>query len=185
MSFVGDDPGNPEINAEAHWDAPDKTRVTVTFRGTPKDGKIAFGSDRGLSQDEILSLIMFGDTNGSFGSTPSNGANGEDAGAQAASVGGGVVTQGLNKAISGVTDVDITTRVDTSESQNPRPELAVQVTKSVTAALAYNLGKPLPGDNPDKTLIMLDYRFIRNWSLMTTFGDAGSSIYDLLWQYRY
>jgi hypothetical protein len=34
-------------------------------------------------------------------------------------------------------------------------------------------------------LVRLDYRVGRNWSLVTTLGDEGSSIIDFLWQYRY
>jgi translocation and assembly module TamB len=186
VSFAGDDPGNPQIVATAHWDAPSKTRVFVDVSGTPKDLKIKFRSEPDqLPQDAILSLILFGDENGSPGAAQSSAsADDEDVNA-AAGVGGGVVTQGLNKAIAGVTNVDITTRVDTSESRNPRPELAVQVTRDVSAAIAYNLGIPPPGQNPDRTQLILDYRFIRNWSLLTTLGDSGSSIVDLLWQYRY
>lgn len=138
-----------------------------------------------LSQDAILSLIVFGDENGSVGSSPSaTSADNEDVN-KAAGVAGGLVTQGINKAIAGVTDVDITTRVDTSEAQNPRPELAVLIAKDVSATIAHNLGLPPAGQNPDRTQVIVDYRFVRNWSLMTTFGDAGSSIVDLLWQYRY
>ncbi len=186
VSFVHDDPSDPQIVATAHWDAPSKTRVFVDVTGTPEKLNVGFRSEPDqLPRDAILSLILFGDENGSFGSGQSgNATDNEDVG-QAAGFAGGVVTQGINKAISGVTSVDITTRLDTSESQNPRPELAVQVTKDVSATVAYNLGLPPPGQNPDRTQIILDYRFVRNWSLLTTFGDAGSSIVDLLWQYRY
>jgi translocation and assembly module TamB len=172
--------------ATAHWDAPSKTRVFVDVSGTPKDLKLAFRSEPDqLSQDAILSLILFGDENGSPGASQSTASADDEDVNKAAGVAGGVVTQGLNKAISGVTDADITTRVDTSEAQNPRPELAVQVTKELSAAIAYNLGIPPPGQNPDRTEVILDYRFTRGWSLLTTLGDSGSSIVDLLWQYRY
>jgi translocation and assembly module TamB len=185
VSFVNDDPGNPQIVASAHWQAPSKTTVFVDVTGTPESLKIGFRADPDLPKDAILSLVLFGDENGSLGASPSGTSGDNEDVNEAAGLAAGVVTQGINKAISGVTSIDLTTRFDTSESQNPRPELAVQVTKNVSATVAYNLGLPPPGQNPDRTQVILDYRFVRNWSLLTTFGDAGSSILDLLWQYRY
>jgi translocation and assembly module TamB len=75
--------------------------------------------------------------------------------------------------------------VDTSNAQNPRPEVGVQVARDVRVQVAYNLGLPAPGENPDRTLLVIDWRFLRKWSLSTTIGDRGSSIIDLLWQHRY
>jgi autotransporter translocation and assembly factor TamB len=47
------------------------------------------------------------------------------------------------------------------------------------------IGTPPPGDNPDTSYATVDWRFVRNWSLATTFGDEGSTFADLVWQYRY
>ena len=54
-----------------------------------------------------------------------------------------------------------------------------------TLQVGYIVGNPSPGTNPDKTLVTVDWRFKRNWSLDATFGNAGSSIMDMVWQYRY
>ena len=51
--------------------------------------------------------------------------------------------------------------------------------------IIHNIGIPAPGQNPDQNLAVIDYRFSRRWSLQTTLGDRGSSIVDLLWQWRY
>src|SRR6185295_8355266 len=96
-------------------------------------------------------------------------------GVKAAGLAGGVVTEGLNKAISGITTADISTRVDTSKADSPRPELAVQITNHISARLGYKLGVPAPGENPDRTELTLDWRFIRNWSLVAVVGDQGST----------
>ena len=181
VAFTGQDPSNPEVIVTAAWDAPDGTKVYVDFVGPVKTGKIKLRSEPAHSENEIVSLILFGSVDGSGGAAPSQESNG----AKAAGVGGGVATQGLNKALSNITDIDVQTRVDTTDSQNPRPELAVALSRKVTAEIAYNLGLPAPGQNPDKTLFILDYRFFRHWSMLTTFGDHGSSIVDLVWQYRY
>jgi hypothetical protein len=47
------------------------------------------------------------------------------------------------------------------------------------------LGAPTPGTNADTTLVTLNWRFLRKWSLETTFGNKGTSILDLVWQHRY
>ena len=114
----------------------------VDVSGRAEHLNIDFHSEPDLPKDAILSLILFGDENGSFGSSQATPLGDNEDVNTAAGVAGGVVTQGINKAISGVTSADITTRVDTSESQNPRPELAVQITKDVSATVAYNLGLP-------------------------------------------
>ncbi len=184
VSFVGNDPSNPMIVATAYWDAPDSTRVYADFSGLVTSGKLNLRSEPSLSQDEILSLILFGSPDGSFGAEPPPGQE-ESTGVKAAGMAGGIVTQGLNKAISGITSVDISTRVDTSDSNNPRPELAVQITKTVSARLGYKLGVPAPGENPDRTELTLDWRFIRNWSLVAVVGDQGSTALDVVWRMRY
>ena len=71
--------------------------------------------------------------------------------------------------------MDSLTKVDTSESDNPRPELGLQLSERVTATLSYNLGLPPPGENPDKSQLPLDFRLFRRWSFDTTVGDHGST----------
>jgi autotransporter translocation and assembly factor TamB len=51
--------------------------------------------------------------------------------------------------------------------------------------LAIVLGIPPPGTNPDSTLLTVDWRFLRKWSLASTLGDKGTTIFDVLWQKRY
>ena len=51
--------------------------------------------------------------------------------------------------------------------------------------IAYVLGVFVPGQNPDTALATVDWRFVKNFSLETTLGNAGTSIVDLIWQYRY
>lgn len=184
VSFVGPDPSNPTIVATAYWDGPEGIRVYADFSGQPTSGKLSLRSEPSLSQDEILALILFGSPDGSFGADAPPG-QGASTGVKAAGIAGGVVTQGLNKAISGITSVDIATRIDTSKADSPRPELAVQISRSVSARLGYKLGVPAPGENPDRTELTLDWRFVRNWSLVTTVGDQGSTAVDLVWRLRY
>ncbi|MFT3776185.1 MAG: translocation/assembly module TamB domain-containing protein [Minicystis sp.] len=184
VSFPGGDPSNPMILATAFWDAPDGTRVFAEYSGRVSAGKLDLRSEPSLTQDEILALILFGSPDGSFGAEPPSGQE-TSTGTKVAGMAGGVVTQGLNKAISGITSADITTRVDTSAAGNPRPELAVQLSKSVSARIGYNLGVPAPGQNPDRTELTLDWRFVRDWSLTAVVGDQGSTSLDVVWRKRY
>jgi hypothetical protein len=79
----------------------------------------------------------------------------------------------------------VTANVDTSQSANPRPEVEVQIAKDISVQIAVVLGVPPPGVNPDHTLLTVDWRFLSKWSLASTVGDAGTTIFDLLWQKRY
>jgi translocation and assembly module TamB len=176
-------PADPTIRATASYQAPESTRILAEFSGSASAGKLTLHSEPALSQSELLSLIVFGTRDGAVtayrdSSNPNNAA-------RAASLGGGVLTQGLNKALSGVAPVDVTTRVDTSDGQNPRPEIGVALSRKVSASVSYRLGLATPGQNPDRATLRLDYRFLPRWSLETSVGDAGTSILDILWKLRY
>jgi translocation and assembly module TamB len=179
ITFIGE-PDNPNVVVTAGWTAPEGTRVFADFVGPLKSGKVTLRSEPVHNKNEILSLILFGTTDGMGASSNSAGTAGTAMG-----VAGGVATQGLNKALNDLTGVDITTRIDTSDSSNPRPEVEVRVARDVTVAVSHVIGVPAPGSNPDLNYATVDWRFLRNWSLATTIGDLGSSLLDLVWTYRY
>lgn len=183
VSFVGDDPADPLIQATAYWDAPDKTRVYADFSGFVSKGQLTLRSEPALTQDEILGLILFGSADGQFGASAPPG---QDPGTGVAAVGvaGGVVTQGLNKVLSGFSS-SVSTRIDSSEANNPQPQLVLQITKDLSARLGYKLGVAAPGSDPDRAQLTLDWRFVRNWSLATTVGDRGSTSVDVVWRMHY
>ena len=172
------------IVATAHWDAPDGTRVYADFSGRVTSGKLSLRSEPSLTQDQILALLLFGSPDGSFGAAAPPGQQ-ESTGVMAAGMAGGVATQGLNKAISGITSVDITTRVDTSDANSPNPELAVQILEERLRPRGLQARCPPPGQNPDRTLVTLDWRFVRPFSLAAVVGDQGSTALDLMWRMRY
>jgi translocation and assembly module TamB len=178
---------NPLVEASAYYVAPDadETKVTAKFVGPVKTGKVTLESEPKLTDAQILSLLMFGTSDGTFGQSAPPGQQGND-GTEAASVAGGVVTEGLNKAISGVSGgLEIETSVDTQETGNPRPEVEVALTRKVSATVMYSLGVPPPGDNPDDTMLLINWRFHGHYSTQTTLGDKGTTIVDLAWKYRY
>ena len=133
-------------------------------------------------QNEIVALIAFGTADGSA-ATPYQPAS-TDPSMQAGTTVGGFATTGLSKGLDKLTGLDITAKIDTSQA-NPRPEVEVQIARNISLELAVVLGTPPPGTNQDTTYATVDWRFHRNWSLETTFGNEGSSIADVVWRRRY
>jgi len=185
VTFVEDDPSNPQVFLTAGWSAPDGTRVYADFVGPLKTGKVTLRSEPARPQNEILALILFGTTD------EQNSSSSQQTSSMAAAA-GGVATQPLNQALGGVNHAldklglagGISTKVDTS-TPNPRPEVEVQIARDISLQVAWVLGAIPPGTNPDTTLVTLDWRFLRKWALETTVGDQGTSIVDVVWQHRY
>jgi translocation and assembly module TamB len=198
ISFAGSDASNPTVTATARWDSPASYTVYADYVGSVKDGKLKLHSEPSLSQDEILSLLLFGSPDGSIASGSSgvdnannpngggsaNAAGGSTGSAAAVGVAGGTATKGLNRAISDVTNLDVSTRIDTSTG-SARPELDVQLTPRLTTRVTRALGAPLPGQSPDMTFVTLELRLRRSWALSGTVGDHGASTVDLIWRKRY
>jgi translocation and assembly module TamB len=183
VSFVGKDASNPEVSVTAAWTAEDGTRVYADFIGPLKTGKVTLRSEPPRPKNEIVALILFGTADGSQ-STP-YASPAEDNATRVGTTAGGFATEGLSKGLDQLTGMEITTKIDTSDSANPRPEVEMQIAKDISVQLAFVLGTPPPGTNPDTTYASIDWRFIHNWSLETTFGNLGSTIADVVWQYRY
>src|SRR5262249_23509238 len=130
-----------------------------------------------------VALLVFGTPEG-FGASPPPGRE-PSAAARAASLGGGFVAKGLNRALDELTGLEVTTGVDTSNTAAPRPEVEIRIARDVTLQLQHVLGVPPPGDNPDTNFVKFDWRLHRGFSLETTFGDKGSSIVDFVWRKTY
>lgn len=186
VTFVGTDPSNPQVVLTAGWTASDGTRVYADFIGPLKTAQVRLRSSPAKSQNEILALILYGTSDAAAvtSTTPTNSA-------QTAPF-AGVAAQPLNQALGGVNRLmqnlgmagGITTKIDTSQVV-ARPEVEVQISRDISLQVAWVLGAPPPGTNPDTALVTLDWRFLRKWSLETTVGDAGTSIVNLIWQQRY
>jgi translocation and assembly module TamB len=178
VAFTGGEPDDPTIGAVARYDSPAGYEVYAEYTGTVSKGKLALRAEPALSQDEIVTLLLFGTPDGSLG------ASGGDSLSTAVSVAGGTAAQGFNRAISGLTNLDVSARVDTSTGA-PRPELVLQLTPRVAAKVTQALGEPVPGQSPDRTFVTVDLRLANNWSLSTMVGDRGASAFDLIWRRRY
>lgn len=178
ITFQPEDLSNPIVVATASWDPGDGTRVFADFVGPVKHGKLTLRSEPSMPPNEILALVMFGSANGM------NRSNSGSAGGAAIGAGGGLATQGLTEALDDLAGIQATARIDTSQANNPRPEIEVQVSPTVSVQVAHVLGNP-PITDPDLNLATVDWRFRRNWSLETTIGDRGKAMIDAVWQKRY
>jgi translocation and assembly module TamB len=183
VSFIGDQPDNPQVNVTAGWTAQDGTRVYADFVGPLKTGKVTLRSEPARPNNEIVALILFGTADGSQ-STPYASPQ-EDNATRVGTTAGGFASEGLSKGLDQLTGMEITTKIDTSNAANPRPEIELQIAKDISVQLAFVLGTPPPGTNPDTTYATIDWRFIRNWSLETTVGNLGTTIADVIWRHRY
>lgn len=179
LTFTGE-AGNPTANITAGYLAADGTQVYADFVGPIETGKLSLRSEPSHTEEEILQIILYGSDQGQSARSRQASTT-----TQAVGVGGGFATQGLNKALEGLTGTDFATvRIDTSQAANPRPEVEFQIARSISLSLATVFGR-LPLDQPDRNFATVNWRFQRSWSLQTTFGDRGSSMFDLLWQRSY
>ncbi|MEO6601958.1 MAG: translocation/assembly module TamB domain-containing protein [Polyangiaceae bacterium] len=181
VTFSGE-PANPSIVATASWDAADDEhhRVYAEASGTASDLKVNLRSEPPLTKDQVLSLIVTGSADGSL----AGGGNGSGTAGTAVGAVGGAATQGVNKALSNISDLDVSTRIDTSTG-SARPEIVVRLSAKVSAQITRALGEPAPGTPPDLTFLTLSFRLKRNWSLSALVGDRGESGLDLVWRKRY
>ncbi|HZO14136.1 MAG TPA: translocation/assembly module TamB domain-containing protein [Polyangiaceae bacterium] len=183
VTFSGASPSNPYISASASWRAPDGTKVYADFDGPVSSGKLTLRSDPPLSKDQILSLIVFGETDESIGGT--SAGSGTGLATQAAGVGGTVVAPGLNEAIDDLTGLDVRVKTGSSPTNDPTTELELLITHELAVQFAHVLGTPRAGASPDRNYGTLDWRFKHDWSVETSIGDQGSTSLELLWHHRY
>jgi len=178
VTFEGGDGTNPTIVATARWDAPEYT-VYAEYAGTVENGHLRLHSEPPLSQDELTTLLLFGSPEGSLGAQGGSGAT-----ALAAAAAGGPATKGLNRALSHLTNLDVTTRIDTSTG-SARPELVLRLSPRLSAKITRSIGQPSAGESPDRTFLTLELRLRRSWALSALLGDRGASALDLIWRKRY
>lgn len=184
VTFQPTDTSNPIVVVTASWTAGDGTKVFADFVGPVKTGKVNLRSEPARPKNEILALVLFGTADGMNAAPPPPGRAPDGTTKAATAVGGGFAAEGLSEALDDLAGIQAQARIDTTESNNPRPELEVQLAQDISVAFAHVLGNP-PITDPDRNLARVDWRFTRNWSLETTVGDRGKAEVDAVWQYRY
>jgi translocation and assembly module TamB len=187
ITFGGDDPSNPQVVLTAEWTAPDQTKVYADFVGPLKTGKVTLRSDPVLpgGQNDILSLILFGQTQSEVSANPN-----QQPIAGAAGAAGGVAAAPINQALGGVNRAldkfgvvgGISAGVDTTGT-TPMPEVSFMIARDISVKVAQVVTQTI--STLDTTFVTLNWRFARKWSIETTAGNRGTSIVDLIWQHRY
>lgn len=179
VTFAGD-PSNPNIAATARWDSPAGYSVFADYSGDVENGKITLRSEPPLNQDEITSLLMFGDPEGSVGT----GSGNTNSAATAVGVAGDTAAKGINQALSDLTRLDVAARIDTSTG-TARPELVFQISPRVATRVTRAIGEPQAGQPPDRTFLTVEFRLTSRWSISGVVGDHGGSGMDVVWRRRY
>ncbi|MEZ4313131.1 MAG: translocation/assembly module TamB domain-containing protein [Polyangiaceae bacterium] len=208
LHFRPEEVGNPYINATAHWDPPDGTRVFVDFNGVLKPitrDKLHFRSTPPRPQQDILAMLLFGSaTGGDLTSGPSTGRGVSGAvGDTAVDIGGDLAAQQINALIGSITPLKgLSTRLGASESGGLKGSLVYQVGDTVTALATYEGTGPTGSSGATGTgqsqasavgSLTLDWRFYKNWLIRAKVGakddatsaDRFTGTVELLWQYRY
>ncbi len=183
VTFTGQTPPNPVVVATAGWTAADSTRVYADFVGPVRTGKVTLRSEPPRPKNEILALVLFGTADGVNPQPTQPGRQADGTMRAAVGFGGAFVAQGLTEALDDLAGIRATARVDTTRA-NPRPEVEFQLSPRISLSFVHVVGTP-PLTEPDKNLANIEYRFHRNWSLGTTFGDRGTARLDAIWQKRY
>jgi translocation and assembly module TamB len=184
ITFAGESPPNPTVDATATWTAADGTKVFVDYLGPVKTGKVTMRSEPPRPKNEILALVVFGTSDGANPTPAPPGKQADGTTKAAFGIGGGFAAQGLSEALDDLAGIQATARIDTTATNNPRPEVEVQVTSRVGVSFAHVIGTP-PITEPDRNLASVELRVHRNWSVDVTVGDHGRATADAVWQRRY
>ncbi len=184
LTFQPQDVSNPIVVATAEWSADNGTQIYADFVGPVKTGKVTLRSDPAMPRNEVLAMILFGTADGANPSPTGSAGNTNGTTKAAASVGGGFATQGLTEGLDDLTGIQATAKIDTTRSANPAPQIEFQIARRMSLAFEHVLGTP-PISQPDINLATVDWRFKKNWSLETTFGDKGLIQTNAIWQKRY
>jgi hypothetical protein len=175
---------NPYLNVGATWDSPDGARVFADLQGYLKEAQLRLRSEPARSENEVLSLVLFGRDPSSNAST-NLGRHSDPSGSLA--VGGGVASTLLNSFIDPVQVFGrrIETRVESTSSRGTSIGVAAEIRPRLWAQVDVSTSTQRERQNSDLSAVTLDWRFRPNWSLRTTVGDRGSSLMELLWQFKY
>lgn len=175
----GGDAANPLIVAAAYWDAPDRTRIWVEFKGPLKTGKLTLRSEPAFSKNEIFSILLFGrpDPNMAVqGQKPGEGS-------QATAVATGFAAADVSRALAQL-DENLQVETDTLSGNRTRTKVGYRLARNLRVQVGYAPGRATYRE-PDTTFAFLDWQFLPKLSLIATQGNRGTSILDVLFQHRY
>ncbi len=188
VAFAGNEDFDPSLDVKLRWQAPDRTIVEIRVTGHMKTPKVDFvalddsGRPTSMKQGEIMSLLV-------FGRREAGSAQQQQQAEQGAAQQTAALVQGMTGAIVG-RQLQKVLPTSMSLSLSPGRYSGGYQHKNVYFEVAYHaggarMGPQAIGQTQPRTTFGIEWRFAKMWSLMTTIGDTGSTLVDLLWHYRY
>ncbi len=173
-TFPGSTKLDPQIYALAEYRVKD-VRITATFSGWLSDPRMQLQSDPVLSQEEILSYLMFGEPISKLSNFDS-GKVGLTASSLARSLGATTMTE----TMGGVLPVQVD---EFSVSMNENQRLSLEVGSYITPYLFVRYQTGYGSD--EATKFHMRWLFSRNFSLETTSASDDTSAADVIWTFEY
>lgn len=183
-----ENPGNPDVNVTAHWDAPDGTTVFIDYIGRLRpltQDKIRFRSSPPRSQQALITLILLGNPDEGVNDVAEEGGN-----ERATNLGQGVAAMQINQLL-GEAVPGLSTSLSTTEDDRLATTVKYRLTDSFTAAATVETNTGTTESTQDAgingTKLSVDYRFLRYFIVRGSVG-IGNGIaqgLDLLFQYRF
>jgi translocation and assembly module TamB len=175
----GGDAANPTVVASAYWDAPDRTRIWVEFKGPLKTGKLTLRSEPAFSKNEIFSILLFGRPDPNMAVAGGRA----DQSSQGVAVGAGFAAADISRALAEL-DENLQVETDTMSGNRTRAKVGYRLARNLRVQIGAASGKA-PYREPDSVFAFLDWQFLPKLSLVATQGNRGTSILDVLFQHRY
>jgi translocation and assembly module TamB len=206
ISLRPEEPSNPFLNVTASWSAPDGTRVFIDYIGGLSPitrEKIKFRSDPPKSQQEVISLLLFGPEyeQGTIAGGPDTGqpkkSATETATGAAASVGSSFASDQITQVLQGIAPLQgISVKLSTTDEGALQTSLGYKIGRNITAtatfggeggSTSHSAGGTANQTGSASTAVGIEWRFRPQWSLRASvgMGDATSTGLDLLWTKRY
>ena len=188
IAFEDTEELDPRLDVEARWQAPDRSIVQVKVTGRLSTPKVEFkaldegGAPLGLTQGEVMSLLVLGRRDAGSAQQQAQAERGAatQAAALVSGMTGSIVGRQIQKMLPASMTVSLAPGKYSSGFQHDNVYFEVGYNTS-----GSQIGPQLIGQTTPRTTFLVDWRFARKWSLITTLGDTGSALVDLLWHYRY
>lgn len=191
IRFDGTAEMNPTLDVAVKWTARDATDVTISVGGRLKQPKVTMTADPPATQAEIMSLLVLGRRDAGSASQQEQAQRG--AAAQTAALVQGMTGAILGQQLQKMLPAEMTLDFQPGDQGFSDARYAGGYQwNNVYFEVGYDAGAGNASTQPGnatqtsaRTTFGIDWRFKPEWSLMTTLGDTGSALVDLLWTFRY
>lgn len=179
---------DPAIDIDARWQAPDRTIVQVRVTGRVRAPRIVFnalderGAPLGLTRGAVTSLLALGRRDP--GSLLIQREAEKGATLMAASLVSGVTDVIIGKELQKWLPAPMRVPFGTAR-ESPGAAFEKVYLEIASDTAGTRLSAPVLGQSVPRKTFGIEWRFRRMWSLLVTIGDTGTTLFGLVWQYRY